>query len=142
MDDVKWLVGDWVAKAGDREVSTTYAFDANKVFLTGRYVVREKGKVVLSGRQIIGRDPTTEGLRSWVFDSEGGFGAGVWERDGKQWIVESEGTQADGTTTTSLNILTPVDADTFTWQSQERTAGEDTKPNTVPVRVTRVKKSK
>jgi uncharacterized protein (TIGR02246 family) len=142
LDELKWLIGDWVAKVGDREVSTSYTWDEKKVFILGRFVVKEKGKVVLSGRQTIGRDAAEGVLRSWVFDSEGGFGGGVWERDGKQWVVESEGTQADGTQTASVNILTPVDADTFTWQSQGREAGDEAKPETVPVKVKRVKKGK
>jgi uncharacterized protein (TIGR02246 family) len=142
LDDVKWLLGAWMAKRGDRDVTITYDLDDNKVFIRGRFVVREKGKEVLSGQQIIGRDPAAEALRSWVFDSEGGFGSGVWQRDGKQWIVESEGTQVDGTTTTSVNLLTPVDADTFIWQSQDRSADGDSKSDSAPVKVRRVKKNK
>ncbi len=142
LDDVKWLIGAWMTKTGDREVTVTYSWDEKKVFIRGRFVVREKGKVTLSGQQIIGRDPADEVLRSWVFDSEGGFGSGVWQRDGKQWLVESEGTQADGTTTTAVNLLTPVDADTFTWQAQERSADGEGKPDTPPVKVTRIKKGK
>ena len=102
-------------------------------------MVREKGKEVLTGRQIIGRDAAANVLRSWVFESEGGFGSGVWRRDGKQWVVESEGTDADGATTESVNILTPVDADVFTWQSKNRSADAEAQPDTLPVRVTRVK---
>jgi uncharacterized protein (TIGR02246 family) len=142
LDDLKWLIGDWVAKVGDREVRTTYTWDDKKAFIRGRFVVREKGKEVLSGRQVIGRDPAGDVLRSWVFESEGGFGSGVWQRDGKQWVVESEGTHADGTATASVNILTPVDADTFTWQSEGRSADGEEKPDTAPVKVKRVKKGK
>ncbi len=142
LDDVKWLIGDWVAKTGDREVKTTYSWDDKKAFIRGRFVIREKGKEVLSGRQVLGRDAANGVLRSWVFESEGGFGSGTWKRDGKNWVIESEGTQADGTTTSSVNLLTPVDDDTFTWQSQDRAAGRDTEPDTVPVKVTRVKKGK
>jgi uncharacterized protein (TIGR02246 family) len=142
LDDLKWLIGDWVAKNGPREVRITYAWDDKKAFIRGRFVVREKGKEVLSGRQVIGRDAAEGVLRSWVFESEGGFGSGVWRRDGGRWVVESEGTQADGTTTASVNVLTPVNADTFTWQSQDRSAGTDARPDTIPVKVTRVKKGK
>ncbi len=142
LDDLKWLIGDWVATVGDREVRTTYAWDDRKAFIRGRFVVREKGKEVLAGRQVIGRDAAAGVLRSWVFESEGGFGSGVWKRDGKTWVVESEGTQADGSSTASVNLLTPVGADTFTWQSRDRSVGSETRPDTVPVKVKRVKKSK
>jgi uncharacterized protein (TIGR02246 family) len=142
LDELKWLIGDWAAKNGDREVSIHYGWDEKKVFIRGRFAVREKGKEVLSGQQIIGVDRAAGVLRSWVFESEGGFGSGMWERDGKSWIIESEGTQADGATTSSVNILTPINADSFTWQSQDRTDGKDAEPDTVPIKVTRVKKGK
>src|SRR5437588_73418 len=53
LGDVKWLIGVWTAKTPDREVTITYTWDDRKVFIRGRFVVREKGKEVLSGQQII-----------------------------------------------------------------------------------------
>ena len=40
---------------------------------------------------------------------------------------------------TATNIMTPVDADSFLWQSVERTVDGESLPDLVPVAVTRVK---
>ena len=35
---------------------------------------------------MIGYDPVKGRLRSWVFDSEGGFGEGSWRQEGNKWL--------------------------------------------------------
>jgi hypothetical protein len=74
-----------------------------------------------------------------MFDEDGGFGDAAWTRDGKRWLIAATGVQADGGELTATNILTPVDKDTFTWQSTERTLDGEELPNIPPVKVTRVK---
>ena len=37
----------------------------------------------LSGTEVIGWDPTSRSIRSWVFDSDGSFGQAVWTRRGR-----------------------------------------------------------
>lgn len=36
--------------------------------------------------EIIGWDPANSTLRSWVFDSEGGFSEGTWTQEENRWI--------------------------------------------------------
>ena len=43
----------------------------------------------MDGTQRIGWDPQKQHIRSWVFDSEGGFGEGVWTETTSGWIVKS-----------------------------------------------------
>ena len=45
----------------------------------------------------------------------------------------------DGGELTATNLLTPIDKDTFTWQSTARTLDGESLPNIPPVKVTRVK---
>jgi hypothetical protein len=45
--------------------------------------------------EIIGWDPETQSIRSWVFTSAGRFAEGVWERDGNAWTVRMDGRGAD-----------------------------------------------
>ena len=40
---------------------------------------------------------------------------------------------------TATNILTPVDKDSFTWQSIDRTLDGKELPNIAPIKVTRAK---
>jgi hypothetical protein len=60
-------------------------------------------------------------------------------RDGKKWVHASRGATADGREMTATNILTPVDNDSFLWQSVGRTLDGEELPDLPPVKVTRVK---
>jgi hypothetical protein len=77
-----------------------------------------------------------------LFDSEGGFGTDVWTLDGKHWAIEANGVHRDGSTTEATNILTPVDANTYTWQSTHRTVDEVSVPDTAELKVVRVQTKK
>jgi uncharacterized protein (TIGR02246 family) len=136
--DLDWLIGSWEARTEDAEVRTTYEWDAGKNVIRCHIKIKGKERNV-SATQILLKDPRNGQLRSWIFDDDGGFGDGAWTRDGRRWVIASAGVQADGGELTAKNILTPVDKDTFTWQSTERTLDDEDLPNLPPVKVTRVK---
>lgn len=136
--DLDWLIGTWEAKTDDSLVRTVYSWDTKKNTMRCQITIQGKGRNV-SATQFLLKDPRTGQLRSWLFDDEGGFGDGAWTRDGKRWIISASGVQGDGGELTATNILTPVDKNTFTWQSTERTLDGEELPNVPPVKVTRVK---
>jgi uncharacterized protein (TIGR02246 family) len=136
--DLDWLIGTWETKSEDAEVRTTYEWDAKKNSIRCQIAIKGKGRTV-SGLQVILKDPRTGQLRSWLFDDDGSFGDAAWTRDGKRWVITAAGVQADGGELTATNILVPIDKDTFTWQSTERTLDGEELPNIPPVKVTRVK---
>ena len=136
--DLDWLIGTWEAKTEDAEVRTAYAWGANKKSIRCKITITGTNRNV-SATQVLLKDPRTGQLRSWTFDDDGGFGDADWTRDGKRWVIAATGVQADGGELTATNILSPVDKDTFTWQSTERTLDGEKMPNIPPVKVTRVK---
>jgi uncharacterized protein (TIGR02246 family) len=136
--DLDWLIGDWEAKTDDAEVRTSYEWDANKNSIRCNITIKGKGRKV-SATQVLLKDQRTGQLRSWIFGDDGSFGDGAWLRDGKRWVILATGVEVDGGELTARNILTPVDKNTFTWQSTERTVDGDEVPNIPPVKVTRVK---
>ena len=87
--------------------------------------------------QIVGWDPAAKQIRSWVFDSDGGFGEGTWSKKENAWYVQSTGTLPDGRKSSSVNIITYVDENTCTWQSVNREAGGELLPNIDEVLVVR-----
>ena len=93
----------------------------------------------MSGMQIIGWDPAAKQIRSWVFDSDGGFAEGRWTNKDSRWYVTMAGTLPDGRKASSTNVLTYVDDDQFKWQSVNRTAGGSLLPNVDEVVVVRDK---
>jgi uncharacterized protein (TIGR02246 family) len=142
VEDLAWLAGEWTANGGkDGEARLTYSLDDNKAFLRSRYTVVHDGKVIRSGTQVIGKDPNG-GLRSWQFESDGGFGESTWSRDGNRWVIEGTATLPDGTDETASHMLIPVDKDTFVWHMLGRTSGGVEEPGRPPVKVQRVKAGK
>jgi uncharacterized protein (TIGR02246 family) len=136
--DLEWLIGTWKAQRDDTDVVTTYEWNEKKTFIKVRFTIKLDGRT-LTGTQRIGKDPSTGRLRSWTFESGGGFGEAVWERDGKKWLVQAGGVLEDGGTLTATNILTPIDDNAFTWHSTERTVDGEDLPDLPPIKVTRVK---
>ncbi len=89
--------------------------------ITRTFTVSADDNVELSGMQIIGWDAGSKRIRSWTFDSDGGFAQGVWSKSKDRWYVHKKGTTTDGETTTAVNHVTPVDDATFAFQSTQRT---------------------
>ena len=91
-------------------------------------------------RQIL-RKPSTGNIRSWVFDSDGGWGSGVWKRQGDGWEVASNQVLADGRTATATNFYKKIDVDQFTWASRQRQIDGQDLPDTEEILVRRVNPS-
>jgi hypothetical protein len=79
--------------------------------------------------QIIGWDPVRQQIRSWVFDSDGGYGDGYWTLKGNAWHIQSSGTLSDGKKTTGHNIMTKIDDNSFTFQKVEQSVDGELLPN-------------
>jgi hypothetical protein len=139
LEELGWLVGRWVDDGGDIDIVTTCAWTKNRKFLTRSFVVTrdEDGEVDLEGTQVIGWDASEKRIRSWTFDSEGGFGQGVWVRDGNRWLAKKSFVLPTGEKATAVNVLTYVDDDTLRWQSVSREVAGQLLPNIPEVTVVR-----
>ena len=137
--ELDWLIGTWQASTKDREVTLTYAWDEHKAFIRGKYTVKQGDKVIESGTQMIGKDNVDSVIRSWVFQSDGGFGSGVWTREGKKWSVEVYGARADGKQLTATTIYVRVDPNSFTWQATGQALDGAPIADTKPLKVTKQK---
>ena len=139
LKDLEWLIGTWQMSTKDREVTTTYEWDENKKFIRGKFTIKDGGKVTESGTQLFGTDNAEGGIRSWVFQSDGGFGDGLWTREGKKWTVDFDGVTASGKKLSASVIYMRVDPNNFTWQSVDQTIDGQPIPDTQPIKVTRQK---
>jgi uncharacterized protein (TIGR02246 family) len=137
LKELEWMTGTWVDGDDEANVVTTCQWAKNKNFLLRMYALTVRDRIEDSGIQIIGWDPIAKRVRSWVFDSEGGYGAGVWSKKGDAWHVQTTGTTPDGGASSSVNIITYVDDDTCTWQSVNRIADGELLPNVAEVVVHR-----
>ncbi len=128
LKELKWLVGDWVAETEEAVVFTSVAWTDEKNFLLRSFDVRVKGKPALTGTQRIGWDPLTKQIKSWVFDSRGGYGEGLWTHASDQWVVKATGVRPDGRTASATQVLTYVNKDKLRWKSIDRTLGDEIVP--------------
>ena len=130
---------EWKSVTGEgAEIRTTYTWDDNKKFINVQFTLKEP-TLNLSGRQIIGVDPATGGIRSWTFEANGGVAEADWRHDGDHWVLDSDGTLPDGRTLKQTNVLRRINDDTITWQSVDRLLGDEKIPDLAPVKVTRIK---
>lgn len=140
--DLGWLIGEWKSSIGEgAEIRTTYSWSASKKFIYVDFTLKEK-TLALSGKQVIGVDPATGQIHSWIFEADGGVGETDWSRDGEHWVLEADGTLADGRTLTETNVLRRVNDDTLTFQSTNRLLDDEELPDLPPVKVIRVKPAK
>src|SRR5262249_53712459 len=82
LKDLEWMTGEWVDEGPDSEVRVHCRWSEDGNFLVRSFTVKQQGKPVMTVSQRIGWDPLARRIRSWEFDSEGGFGEGTWSRDG------------------------------------------------------------
>lgn len=136
--DLEWLIGTWETKKDGVEVSTKYEWTANKSFIRCQMSVKRDGQTH-TGMQMLGKDPVTGSLRVWTFEDNGGIGDTEITREGKKWIFTAHGATADGNSIAATNLLTPIDNDSFLWQSVGRSLDDEALPDLPPVKVTRVK---
>ncbi len=139
---LEWLIGDWAPEAKDQPLRLHFEWMAQRNFIKNTYAVVKDGRSTLTGGQIIGWDPRLGRIVSWHFDAQGGFGKDVWMRDGSKWVIEAAGVLRDGSESTSVNIATPLNADSFTWQSVKRTIDGVSLPDVPPVKIVRAESGK
>lgn len=112
MMELKWLLGDFAGHSLDG----TRMIVSGALTSDGNYLLREFFVTLPDGTrrrssQRIGWDPLTGGFKSWTFNSNGGYGEGVWKRQGDVWIVNNSGVTADGRRASVTTIYSKIDED-------------------------------
>jgi len=138
LEVIGWLVGTWQDKSQDQTVEHKVNWAGDKNFLVRTYKVKGADQSETDGWEIIGWDPIGRQIRSWIFDSNGGFGEATWATDGDDWLIRASNILPDGSRSTAENVLTKVDDNKFTWESQNRTLNGDPRPSIDKIEVQRV----
>jgi uncharacterized protein (TIGR02246 family) len=139
LQELAWLAGKWAEKDGDTGISSSFDWARGGNFLTRNVTVKRGDETVLEGWQVIGWDEAQGHIRSWTFDTAGGFSEGVWTRDGERWLVRDSGTMPDGARTTAEQTIAKVGADKFTWEANNRTLNGEPQPSIGRIEISRVK---
>jgi hypothetical protein len=119
LEPMAFLVGDWVDENPDGRTSISYRWSEDGNFLLGEFALSAGGMDAKSVQRI-GWDPVEGVIRSWTFDSDGGFSQGEWTPVETGWVSKTEATMPDGTTASATVTVTIKDQDHFLVRSSDR----------------------
>ena len=91
---VQWMIGQWTDNPASPEKARFHSscdWTADKNFLIRKFSVGGKWPPAATGTEVIGWDPRRHCIRSWNFDSNGGYGESTWRREGDHWIIRPRG---------------------------------------------------
>lgn len=137
LEKLSWLVGDWVDEDDDATVRLSYHWINGRHNIVCKYSFSANDEPEVSGVQMLGWDPAERKIRSWVWDSTGARGEGVWTEKEERWVVKYIGTRADGDKLTSINIYALKDRNSYVWKSVDREIAGQLMPDVGPVQVVR-----
>jgi uncharacterized protein (TIGR02246 family) len=124
-----WLVGDWVDEGSDAVVQISSRWSEDKNFILIDFSAKVQGKPGLKSSQRIGWDPLTQKVKSWVFDSDGGYGDGSWTLVEGRWVIKSNAVMPDGQTGSATIILEPSGNDKYGMKGFDRIRGDNAEPD-------------
>jgi uncharacterized protein (TIGR02246 family) len=140
LEEFGWLIGQWVdqAKKGAL-VKIDFSWAENNNFIVSHFITTLQDVPVAGASQWVAWDPAKKKIRSWSFDSTGGFNEAIWTKDGDRLVGKVTTTLRSGKKMTSTNIITIVDTDHITWQSTKRSVDGKSLPDVKPVKLMRIK---
>jgi uncharacterized protein (TIGR02246 family) len=133
----EWLIGEWVDESEVALVQTNYRWADNNKFIVNEFTVQIEGRPALTGTMRIGWDPLRKHVRSWIFDSEGGFGDGLWARQGDEWVLTLSGVTRDGKVGSRTMVMTRLGKDRYSWEAHDCMVNGELLSDLDPVTVVR-----
>jgi hypothetical protein len=137
LKELAWTVGDWVDDGENRSFESSVKWSKNGAFLIHSFRVSNPKADPHSGMQIIAWDPAEKRIRSWTYDSRGGFGEESWSRSGDRWSIRKKFTLPDGGRASAVQVMTRVSDDAYRWKSVNRVIDGTLHPDTDEITVIR-----
>lgn len=128
LEPLAWMIGEWQARLGDAEVRLSCDWSPDGNFLLREIRIQTPNRPEHAVSQRIGWDAAAGAIRSWNFDSDGGYSEGLWTLDGQRWKISSAGVQPDGARVEAVSIYTRVNDDEFSWESTDAAADKAGRP--------------
>ncbi|MBS1952643.1 MAG: hypothetical protein JST89_00510 [Cyanobacteria bacterium SZAS-4] len=142
LQQLDWLIGTWSTDKSDSSAEMKVEWSPQgKKFITSKYTLNKTGKSPQIDSHVIGWDPQRRCIVSWHFDSNGGFGTGIWSKQPNEntWKVDFTGVAGDGSNMTANNTFSQKSTDEFVWQSTHRSLDGVAIADTDPITVRRIK---
>jgi uncharacterized protein (TIGR02246 family) len=137
LKDLEWMVGRWRDQDDQGVVASECHWARNKNFLVRSFNVSMAGVPDMAGMQLIGWDPANHQIRSWTFDSDGGFNHAIWKKSGSAWSIQQTATLPDGRLASATTIMAPLNPNSFTWEQVHRVVDGELLPNLPKITIDR-----
>jgi uncharacterized protein (TIGR02246 family) len=119
LQGLSWLAGEWQSDGNKTPVSVTGRPALGKAYMQLEFTIkRADGDMTVL--YMFGYDPVSEQVKSWTFDSAGGYGEALWAREGNQWVGKAVGVLPDGGAGTTTYTLKFLSDDSFVLQMHDR----------------------
>jgi uncharacterized protein (TIGR02246 family) len=132
LEDLAWMVGAWHAEHLGAEMEIDVRWLANKAFVEATYSQRVGETSMPTATQIIGINPGTGRIMSWMFSGDRGVATGDWTSSDAGWTIDYQGVRGDGASTTAVNLLFRQN-DALVWKSTNRNVAGVAIPDTEEV---------
>lgn len=124
LQPIAWLVGDWINEGADGKVAISYRWSDDKNFLLGEFEMNPATGPSRKSTQRIGWDPSVRKIRSWLFDSDGGFAEGTWTPVDDGIVIKSAAVNPSGAVATATMNIYFQDNDRFKIEGTDRVVGD------------------
>lgn len=121
LNRLAWLVGEWTDQRDGHTMNYECRMARNNSWITIKW---EDASDSISGQDgliIIGWDDAEQLLKTWTFDTDGGFAEGYLEGEGNRWLLVNTHVLPGGDLGASVTIYKKIDDNSISWQrvSQE-----------------------
>ena len=123
------LKGDWTSQKEGMRLDLAFGWDGSGKFVAGEMLATAADAEPQTTSLRIGWDAARKTITWWSFDDGGGFAKGDWTATEDGWLVRTEGTTADGETTSANQTLTPEGKDTLIWTAKDRLVNGEKLPD-------------
>ena len=120
LKELEWIIGTWIDESAELSIRIACDWTKNKNYISRKYTVSQDGDVVSSGLQMIGWDAKNKSIRSWLFDSDGGFVSGTWSGKEGRWVVQSVATLQNGETGSFTSVFRQLEDGSYSWKKINR----------------------
>ncbi|HEY4308925.1 MAG TPA: SgcJ/EcaC family oxidoreductase [Pirellulales bacterium] len=123
LEPLSRLVGDWINEGADGKVTISYRWSDDQNYLLGEFETTPASGTPRKSSQRIGWDPSVGRIRSWLFDTDGGFAEGNWTVVDDGIVIKSSSVNPDGTTASATMNVIWKDRDHYSIEGTDRIVG-------------------
>jgi uncharacterized protein (TIGR02246 family) len=113
------FLGDWVSDSKDFQVQVHCGWTLKKSFVLMEFRIKKGDEESLTAQRF-GWDPVNQQIRSWYFDSAGGYGEATWTETNDGYVGEAGGVLPDGRIGTATSYVRSGDDGSFVYQVRNR----------------------